>query len=456
MCKDDIYSILNKTEKEIDERISSLKNRASILDYSHLVREEDGVKIWTDAIQEALLQNEIIEIPYSCELYYIDKTLLIPKNTRIVADSGAVIKRTKDFRLVMLRNENNADGSDYPEKDSERDMNISIEGGIWDGDCGEYCHTPYDEEGNYFGVNATIFFNHLDGLSVKNVTVRNSGEFSIQVGDLQGAIFENIRFVDCHADGVHINGNTQKIIVRNISGQVGDDLVALNAFDWERSSVNFGAISYALCENLALSEDSNYKAMRILPGRYTYKDGTASDCKIENVIIKNVRGINTFKGYFQRDRHLIEENPTYGAQGRFDNVFFEDIDVTITEPIDKMDAYVENNPVNGHFAAFELGSEIGYMSFENIKVTIDKQRSPMSFFITIGAKSIRYQKWEIFDPQIGAVADKIELRNILINGEIMQEQDADKYVCQIVFDDIYKDGRSSSIGKIKELVVASK
>lgn len=451
--KSNIYSVLKETEKKINADILDLKRKISVLDYAHLVREENGIKIWTDAIQAAISAGEIVEIPNMDEPYYIDKTLIVPSNRRIVADMGAVIRRADGFGFVMLRNENTADGSFYPESAEARDVNISIEGGIWDGACPEYCHTPYDDNGNYFGVNATIFLNHADGVSLKNVTVRNSGEFAVQVGDLNGAMFEDIKFVNCHADGIHINGNTQKIIVRNVSGQVGDDLVALNAFDWERSSVNFGRISYALCENLCLSEDSNYKAMRILPGKYTYEDGTISDCAIENVIIKNIKGINTFKAYFQRDRHLIEETPTYGAPGRFDNVFFEDIEVSIFEPIDKLDAYVENNPVNGQFAAFEIGSDIGYMSFENIRVNIDKEKNPMSFFISIGAKSIRYQKWEIFDPQIGASANKVELRNILINGETMRQSDADKYVCQIVFDDIYKDGRSSSVGKINELIV---
>ena len=451
--KSEIYSILRKTEEKITADIEKLKNKASVLAYENLTREENGVKIWTNAIQTALEECEIVEIPYSPNPYFIDKTLIIPSGTRIVADSNTVIKRTDDFRFVMLRNENTKDGSFEKEPKENRDFNISVEGGIWDGSCCEYCHTPYGEGESYFGVNATIFINHTDGLCLKNITVKNSGEFAIQVGNLDGALFENIRFINCHADGVHINGNTRRIIARNISGQVGDDLVALNAFDWERSSVNFGSISYALCENLVLSDDSNYKAMRILPGKYAYEDGTRSDCSIENVIIKNVRGINTFKAYFQRDRHLIEENPTYGDKGRMDNVFFEDIEAEIKEPIDKLDAYVENNPVNGQFAAFELGSDIGYMSFENIRLNIDKEKNPMSFFISIGAKSIRYDKWEIFDPQIGAIAETIELKKISINGEELKETDMEKYVCQTIFDDIYKDGRSSSIGKINNLKI---
>lgn len=35
-----------------------------------------------------------------------------------------------------------------------------------------------------------------------------------------------------------INGNTMNLLCRDIKGQVGDDLVALNACDWQDSSVD--------------------------------------------------------------------------------------------------------------------------------------------------------------------------------------------------------------------------
>ena len=87
-----IYSILKETKIEIDNRISMLKNKVSILSYAHLTREVNGVKVWTDAICEALPCSEIVEIPYNDAPYYIDKTLVIPSGRRTLADKNAVIK----------------------------------------------------------------------------------------------------------------------------------------------------------------------------------------------------------------------------------------------------------------------------------------------------------------------------------------------------------------------------
>lgn len=446
-----ILDTLKCVESDINKKIDAFDKVVCVDRYSSLVRHENGIEIWTDAIQKALSEGQVVKIPFSEKPYYTDKTLIIPSGTKIVADINAVIKRAPGFNFVMLRNQHNSNGKKRREPETNRDADISVEGGIWDGACDEFCHTPYDENMSFFGVNATLFFNHLDNLSVKNVTIENSGEFAIQVGDLCCAIFENVKFVNCHADGIHINGNTTKVVARNIKGEVGDDLVALNAFDWERSSVNFGRISNILCEGLELSEDSRYKAIRILPGKYTYDDGTISDCEIENVIIKNVRGINTFKAYFQRERYFIGENQAYGAPGRINNMFFEDIVAEIKEPIDKFSDYVTNNPVNGHFAAFEMGSDIGYLSFENVSISIDKEKNPKSYFLTIGAKSIRVDEWEIFDPQIGGTINRLDLKNVNINGKAFSNTDYKKYICEIVFDDIYNDGKSSSVGKIKEL-----
>ena len=60
----------------------------------------------------------------------------------------------------------------------------------------------------------------------------------------------------CYADGIHINGNTDKVFLRNVEGKVGDDIIALNMFDWKDSSINFGPIDTVWCENIKLHRDS--------------------------------------------------------------------------------------------------------------------------------------------------------------------------------------------------------
>ena len=452
MTKKEIYDVLDASVNECKIKRSSLTKTASIADYNHLVFiNEKGEKIWTNAFKKVIASNEIVLIPYSDEPYFIDETIVVPSNRVIMAEKGARIKRAEGFTYLMLRNEHNADGSFVPEPETDRDSNITIIGGIWDGSCNGYTKNLYGGNGEFHGVTANIFLNHADFVTVKDVTVANSGEFAIQVGDVTNIHFENIDFINCAADGIHIGGKSRNISAKNISGNVGDDLVALNAFDWERSSVNFGEISCVLCENLTLAPDGKYKAFRIQPGKYTYSDGSVSDCSITNVIIKGVRGINTYKMYFQREAHNINDALTYGAPGQADNIYFEDIEANLDAPIDAFEPYLTGNTVNGHFSVFELGSDLGNLTFENIRVTIDKEKHPMSYFMQIGAKSIRIGDREIFDPSIGGIAKEIELSDIYINGKAMTEADIDKYICEINFEDIYGDGKSSSSGKIEKI-----
>ena len=143
-----------------------------------------------------------------------------------------------------------------------------------------------------------MFFNQVENLTLTNMTFVHTAGFSVQVGNACNVVFENILFEQCFADGLHVNGNITNLLIRNIAGQVGDDLVALNMYDWQNSSVDFGPISNVLCENLYLSPESRYKAFRISPGIYHYRDGSTVDCSLNKAIIRNVKGIHTFKMYF--------------------------------------------------------------------------------------------------------------------------------------------------------------
>lgn len=452
MTKSEIRGVLSGIESDCKKRCSSDKSElCDVTKFKRLVYENaKGEKIWSRAFKEALGHGGKLYIPDSTEPYYIDETIVLPQGSAIVAEN-AVIKRAFDFSLVMLRNQSNADGSYMPEKSDGYDENICVIGGIWDGGCGTFCTTPYAPDDSFHGVTANIFFNHARFVRFENVTVKNAGGFAIQVGDISNSVFENIKFIGCFADGLHIGGKSEKIVARNISGEVADDLVALNAFDWERSSVNFGKISTVLCENLELSTNSPYKAMRLLPGKYFYRDGSVSECDITNVVIKSVRGIKTFKMYFQRDIHKIHETPTYGCPGFADCIYFEDIEARLDAPIDALEPYMFHDKTTGQYSVFELGSEIGHIEFENVRAEIYKNERPTAYFLQVGAKSVRVGNIEIFDPQIGGTVHNLTLKNVFADGNALCEDNADEYVTQIVFDDIYGDGRSSSCGKIEKL-----
>lgn len=88
--KTSIISFLECCEKENFAKISMLSKTASLKDYEHLTRTtiltDTKIKIWSDALQTALNENEIVTIPAQDDKYYIDKTIIIPSNRRSIAD----------------------------------------------------------------------------------------------------------------------------------------------------------------------------------------------------------------------------------------------------------------------------------------------------------------------------------------------------------------------------------
>ena len=461
MMKQEILKSLSEMKKMSLSLIQNLTKKCVITDYISLVRTQNfsgkDIKIWTDAFQKAIDENEIIIIPSNDEPYYIDSSLVITSDRHIEAENGAVIKLLEGVDVLLLKNKNTVDTTHSYAFSTPKNTNISVNGGIWEesrsGRAGYGISGKYDKERSFFGVSTCMFFSNVENLTLTNMTFVHTAGFSIQTGNVKNAVFENIRFVECFADGLHINGNCENIFIRNISGQVGDDLVALNMYDWQDSSVSFGPNKNIWCEKLELSQDSKYKAFRIQPGTYFYNDGTKIDCSLTNAVIKNVKGIKTFKMYFQTPSYNYEtEQPEKGDTGSADNIYFEDISINLDSPIDSFSEYLDSDSVKGSFAGFEIGSRIGNLFFENIDITLDKAKYPYSYFLCIGPKSVRKNGREFFNPDINSFIDKLEMKNIFINGEKINNI-KNNFIREIVFDDIYNDGKSSGKGTIKKIIL---
>lgn len=453
--KNEILKKLELMEKSNQEKQKLLTKSAKVTDYSCLVREENNIKIWSDAFQKAIDENEIVIIPSNETPYHIDKSIIIPSNRRIEAENGAIMRQVEGTKVLMLRNRSVANGTKLPIKDTKKDTNISIIGGRWEENRiikGGYGRSGmYDEERSFFGVSTCMFFNNMENLTLKNLTFERTGGFAVQMGNIRNVVVDNISLEECFADGVHINGNTENIIARNIEGKVGDDLVALNMYDWQDSSVNFGPLKTALCENLRLLPGSRYKALRILPGTYYYEDGSSVDCSVNDVIIRNVEGINTFKLYFQTPPYDIGGQREKGKIGSGNNIFFENINIDLDEPIDALDEYVNSDSVRGDFGAFEVGADIGNLYLENINLTLYEDKYPLSHLLCCGPKSAILNGKEVFAPYIDSNIKRLILKNIFVNGKKLIKPQ--KYIKTTAFKNINNDGESNGTGTIGEIVV---
>ena len=128
--KTSIISFLECCDKENFAKISMLSKTASLKDYEHLTRTtiltDTKLKIWSDALQSALNENEIATIPAQDNKYYIDKTIIIPSNRRSIADKKAHMSLTAQTNVLMLRNEHTQDGTHFPIKSGNEDCNIPL------------------------------------------------------------------------------------------------------------------------------------------------------------------------------------------------------------------------------------------------------------------------------------------------------------------------------------------
>ena len=457
--KREIYQTAAAMKKHVADKTASLQDAVTLSTYSHLTKKTAEGTVWTRALQTALREHKTVIIEPSDEVYFIDGTVTIPSDRRIEA-VGATVRLTADCELLMLRNEHTRDGTHMPIDRTDKDSNISIHGGRWEesrtkragyGASGRYVPRLEDDARRpFYGVSTCMLFNHMENLMLSDMTFAHTAGFAVQIGDLTNGVFENISFESCYADGLHINGGTKNLYISDIAGEVGDDLVAFNAYDWQDSSVNFGAIETVFCQNLTLSKTSRYKAIRMESGIYRYDDGSTVDCGLFNMIVKNVQGIRTFKLYLQTPPYALGEEPEWSGIGAIDHIFFEDISIDLAAPIDNFGSYKAQDPIRGAFGAFELGAKIGYLSFENIDLILYPEEWRYGYLLTIGPKSVCINGKEFFDPYVSSFAETLEFENIRINGE--DPERPLRFIKEIAFDDINGDGRSTGNGEIANIV----
>lgn len=426
------------------------KINLSELEYLAVTPYKNG-KIWSEAFSFALKNYEDIIIPAG--KYYVDKSLVVPQNRGIIADENAEIILIKGVKSLLLRNENVIDGSDKPiPKTAIKDENISITGGIWgeenDERLGYGKSGCFDENNSMAGVSTCFLLSNVKNLTLKNLTFRHTAGFAIQMGNISNFAVENICFDVCYADGLHINGGTENGTVKNLYGHTEDDLIALNAYDWDNSSINFGKIENLVVDGVKCDVGGNvHKSIRIQPGIYPYKSGEKEDCFVKNLTIKNVSGVACFKMYLQTPAYTTFPEKNVGV-GRMENILFENISADTSEPVDKQPNYLSGNTVAGNFATFEIGSNVKNLTFNNVKTVLNKAKYPNSYFIAVGPKTqyIAEKKLELFDPYVCCTIQRINFENVYINNE--KKDDLTGFIKEISYDNLYPSALPFGKGKI--------
>lgn len=242
----------------------------------------DGINDDRIAIQTALdMADGTVFIPKGN--YRVAGTLKIPSNCSVIADSDARLfhcasfpKKRGDFLLTN--------------KDTEKgNVNISITGGIWDGNFDGKNNTKDPDLFNKEASSgATMNFVNVKNLILDDLTVANSVTYFIRMCKLDGFKITNIRFssekLAFNQDGLHFQGETRNGIVENIraitNGQTNDDMIALNADDSIERLENLDMVCGTI-ENITFKNiyaENCYTAIRMCSVK----------SKIKNITFENI------------------------------------------------------------------------------------------------------------------------------------------------------------------------
>lgn len=370
--------------EELEKKLASAGcgTPTDVLSYSHLVRIEswleggfaDGVwvereaagEIWSDAIQTALDTNDSVTIPALPHPIYIDKPIVLHTGNSLAVHPRTEIRLRPGTNTCMLRNERLRAGQDAAlPPDAPRDEGIRMSGGIWNamnngkpGGNGNASGGP-DGAGSFIGAHGTFLFNSVRNLKIEGVTIIECMSHAVQLCNVSEFAVLDVSLPSVHRDGIHINAPADLGIVRGIRGRTGDDIVALNAWEWKNYAMAFGSISRILVEDVTTEPGYVWSEMRLLAGKKLFDGGGSLDCDIRNCFFRRLKGLHTVKIYSQPNLELGRELDYSGSVGYLEDIHFSDMEVDYLRP----ESYYCKKD-----AVFEVCADIQGLTIENINV----------------------------------------------------------------------------------------
>ena len=240
----------------------------------------DGLHDDTEAIQYLIDHaNHNLTLPVPEKKYMISKPLELPSDFCFQLPRFAEIKLVKGSNCVMLKNKTQDDyaaRTDTPLFDyldlyspTAHCRNIEVTGGIWNFNNLEQRPNPLqkngDFSGHYWGFG--MLFYGVHGFRLANMTFKDPINFCVNMDTVTDFTVENITFdfnygnpTAVNMDGIHINGNCHRGVVRNLKGACYDDMVALNADEGSDGPIR----DVEICNLYALDSHS---AVRLLTVR---------------------------------------------------------------------------------------------------------------------------------------------------------------------------------------------
>lgn len=275
------------------------------------------------AMNQALKFASLVKLSGSRTMI-VKKPIIMRSGNTIQADKNFTVKLGDASNCTLLKNEHidiPHDGVNpvvYP-SGFVRNANISITGGIWEGnglkqnrannpavgDQADIIGTAIFADGDgasYFGC--MMKFADIDNFTFTDAVIKDPRTYGVALGGLLNYRFENIRLIRTYhvenGDGIHLHGKNFNGVLKNINGQSGDDFIAVTTSEAQRLSIRVGDVigltikdiyTYGLVDgatpatpkNITNGIPPNTRSMRCVRLSYT-------DHVIDDVYIENVRG----------------------------------------------------------------------------------------------------------------------------------------------------------------------
>ena len=366
-------------------------------------------------IASALAAHGAVRIPRLAEPVRLARPIALQSGMALSVHPETVMRMKPGCGGCMVRNAHLLDGCVGP-MTGPRDSDILVEGGVWEDALRDGAPDDDDPTLRRFLAGrllvGVIFFAGADRVTVRGATIRRCEEYGVLLAGCNDFTVRDIAFEDQKKDGLHVNGPSERGVVEHIHGQCGDDILALNAWDWETSAVSFGPIRDIAARDVRCAGGE----IRLLPGRKTYPDGEQVACPIERCSFSDIEGVYTFKLYQQPNCH----NATRAVPDRSDipgqiaDVRFERV---------RLDGVVESGfgEVRPQ-GLFEVGADCRNLAICDVTLGFSSAvyASRGEALVSVGPKSSTWKqgfedpaKWaELFEPDLVCTAENVSFSHI--------------------------------------------
>ena len=239
----------------------------------------------------------------------LNSALVIQSNTTLMLGRGVRLWMANQSNCYLMRNANPGTG----------DHDITIAGGSFDGNCNNQ-QTNLWVEPYWFGH--LMVFKNVQRLSVRDTGTIEPKCFAWLFAGCSDVAVERIGFHHFHrnSDGVHFDGPSERIVVRDLSGVTGDNMVSFTPgegtyfFGKALAEWGEGDIRDVLVENIC-SNDAKEPVRLTGPAHLV----------MENFIIRNVWGsVRDGMGI-----HLHDDDRGALSGCRMSNILIENISCTV-------------------------------------------------------------------------------------------------------------------------------